>query len=323
MSNHRFFPVLLIGIVLLGCHKTPQEDIPPLELDQVHVARFDVAFYRDTTRSIAELRQDFSVFLPEYTPDSIWEAKRVDTLELELFRETELVFGDFSSQKKDLAQLLARVKHHLPQRKTPKFYTLISEVDYNYSVIDADSLVVLGLDNFLGTEHPFYQGLPAYIKQTMKPSQLLVKIAAAIGRKAIEQRTATYLLDHMIAQGMVLHTQYLLWPEQNIQDHLGYDASQWDWIQKHEADLWRIFLDKAWLYATDQNLRINLLMPGPFSKFGLDMDREIPPMVGKYFGWKIVSSYAQSHPNLSLEAMLAMDARSLFESSGYKPAKSK
>jgi len=64
-------------------------------------------------------------------------------------------------------------------------------------------------------------------------------------------------------------------------------------------------------------------MPGPFSKFGLDMDREIPPMVGKYFGWKIVSSYAQSHPNLSLEAMLAMDARSLFESSGYKPAKSK
>ena len=132
MSNHRFFPVLLIGIVLLGCHKTPQEDIPPLELDQVHVARFDVAFYRDTTRSIAELRQDFSVFLPEYTPDSIWEAKRVDSLELELFRETELVFGDFSSQKKDLAQLLARVKHHLPQRKTPKFYTLISEVDYNY-----------------------------------------------------------------------------------------------------------------------------------------------------------------------------------------------
>ncbi|MGA1386528.1 MAG: gliding motility lipoprotein GldB, partial [Flavobacteriaceae bacterium] len=205
----------------------------------------------------------------------------------------------------------------------PQFYTLISEVDYNYSVIDADSLVVLGLDNFLGAEHPFYQGLPTYIKQTMEPSQLMVKVAAAIGRKAIEQRSATYLLDHMIAQGMVLHTQTLLWPEQNIQAHLGYNANQWDWIQQHEADLWRIFLDKAWLYATDQSLRINLLMPGPFSKFGLDMDREIPPMVGKYFGWKIVSSYAENHPDLSLEAMLAMDARSLFESSGYKPAKSK
>ena len=323
MTNHRYFSLLLMGIFMLGCGKTPQVDIPPLELDQVRVARFDVVFYRDTTRSIAELREDFSVFLPEYTPDSIWQAKRVDSLELELFRETELVFGDFANQKKDLAQLLARVKYRLPQRKIPQFYTLISEVDYNYSVIDADSLVVLGLDNFLGAEHPFYQGLPTYIKQTMEPSQLMVKVAAAIGRKAIEQRSATYLLDHMIAQGMVLYTQTLLWPEQNIQAHLGYNASQWDWIQQHEADLWRIFLDKAWIYATDQSLRINLLMPGPFSKFGLDMDREIPPMVGKYFGWKIVSSYAENHPDLSLEAMLAMDARSLFESSGYKPAKSK
>ncbi|MGA1385932.1 MAG: gliding motility lipoprotein GldB, partial [Flavobacteriaceae bacterium] len=149
-----------MGIFMLGCGNTPQVDIPPLELDQVRVVRFDVVFYRDTTRSIAELREDFSVFLPEYTPDSIWQAKRVDSLELELFRETELVFGDFANQKKDLAQLLARVKYHLPQRNIPKFYTLISEVDYNYSVIDADSLVVLGLDNFLGAEHPFYQGLP-------------------------------------------------------------------------------------------------------------------------------------------------------------------
>ena len=322
MRNHQFFPALLIGLVLLGCRETPVENIAPLPVELVHVERFDLIFYRDTTRSIAELRQKYAVFLPTFTPDSVWAAKRTDSLELELFNASNLVFGDFEAQKKDIAQLLGRVKHHLPQRKLPEIYTLISQVDYNYAVIDADSLMVLGLDNFLGADHPFYQGLPTYIRQTMEPDQLLVKMSAAIGRKAIEQRTASYLLDHMIAQGMVLHTQHLLWPERNITSHMGYTPDQWNWILSHEEELWRMFVDKAWLYATDQNLRVNLLMPGPFSKFGLDIDGEIPPMIGRFFGWRIVDAYVQRHGDLSLEALLAMDARSLFESSGYKPTKS-
>ena len=59
----------------------------------------------------------------------------------------------------------------------------------------------------------------------------------------------------------------------------------------------------------------------PFSKFYLEIDNESPGRVGAWIGWQIVRSYAENHPDVKLQDLLALDAKTLFEQSKYKPKK--
>ena len=40
-----------------------------------------------------------------------------------------------------------------------------------------DSLLLIGLDNYLGSNHPFYDGLPFYIKEDLTSRNIMSDIA--------------------------------------------------------------------------------------------------------------------------------------------------
>jgi uncharacterized protein YjaZ len=58
----------------------------------------------------------------------------------------------------------------------------------------------------------------------------------------------------------------------------------------------------------------------PFSKFYLEIDNESPGRVGQWIGWQIVRSFMQNN-KVSMQEMIKMDAKELFEKSKYKPKK--
>jgi uncharacterized protein YjaZ len=66
-----------------------------------------------------------------------------------------------------------------------------------------------------------------------------------------------------------------------------------------------------------QNRFINL---APFSKFYLEIDNESPGRIGTWIGWQIVRSFMTNN-EVSLQQMLKMDAKELFDKSKYKPKK--
>jgi uncharacterized protein YjaZ len=66
-----------------------------------------------------------------------------------------------------------------------------------------------------------------------------------------------------------------------------------------------------------QNRFINL---APFSKFYLEIDNESPGRVGTWIGWQIVRSFMLNN-KVSLQQMLKMDEKELFDKSKYKPKK--
>ena len=50
--------------------------------------------------------------------------------------------------------------------------------------------------------------------------------------------------------------------------------------------------------------------------------KESPGNIGKYIGWKIVSSYLKKHPKLELKQLMEeKDMMKIYQESGYKPAK--
>jgi uncharacterized protein YjaZ len=58
----------------------------------------------------------------------------------------------------------------------------------------------------------------------------------------------------------------------------------------------------------------------PFSKFYLEIDNESPGRVGQWIGWQIVRSFMENN-KVSMQEMIKMDAKELFEKSKYKPKK--
>ncbi len=75
-------------------------------------------------------------------------------------------FGDFSDQKEEIIDLYKRIKYFKSKFIPPKTITLISNIDYNNSIIYSDSLVLISLDMYLGKNSEVYNSFPYYLAYT-------------------------------------------------------------------------------------------------------------------------------------------------------------
>ena len=74
------------------------------------------------------------------------------------------------------------------------------------------------------------------------------------------------------------------------------------------------------LFSDEQKLASRFIDAAPFSKFYLEIDNDSPGQIGRWIGWQIVRSFMENNDG-TLEQMLKMDAKEIFEKSKYKPKK--
>ena len=72
------------------------------------------------------------------------------------------------------------------------------------------------------------------------------------------------------------------------------------------------------LFNTSNDLEERFINFGPYSKFGISIDSESAPMIGRWIGYKIVKSYLISN-NKTIEEILNMNEYELYLNSNYKP----
>ena len=124
----------------------------------------------------------------------------------------------------------------------------------------------------------------------------------------------------MIYAGKEAYLKDVLLPTYADADKIGFLPEQITWCVENESYIWRYFIDKKMLYNTDQKLVTRFLTPAPFSKFYLEIDNESPGRVGAWMGWQIVRAYMEKN-KISIQELLAADAKTIFEQSHYKPKK--
>ena len=134
---------------------------------EVKVLRMDSIFFHTPVEELPLIKAKYPLFFPENTTDEEWAKKQSDSLQKELFSEINKTFGDFSDQKKTIKSIYQHIKYYFPQFTPPKVVTLTSDVDYSSRVIYADSLLLIGVDNYLGSKHRFYSDMEAYIAQEL------------------------------------------------------------------------------------------------------------------------------------------------------------
>ncbi len=318
----RFFLLFALSISFYSCNQGVEvkEEVKNIPLD-LEIVRFDRELSGSTAKDFPELRKKYPYLFPSQYPDSIWRQKFEDTIQIEVLNEVGKAFPDFSDQKEELELLFKHIKFYFPRIDPPKVITLTNDVEYQYRVILTDTLLLIGLDNYLGSDHKFYQGFQKYIAANLDKQFLVSDVAGAFTSKILNYPTERTFLSKMIYYGKELYIKEKLLPLATDAQKMGYSQEQLDWALANEEQIWRYFVERELLYSTDNKLEQRFLDIAPFSKFGLELiDSESPPRIGRYMGWQIVRAYMDK-TDLTLQQLLKVPAEEIFRKSNYKPAK--
>lgn len=291
---------------------------------ETHFQRFDQAFFElDTNRFATELQQlkdRFPVFFLNDGTDKFWYQQRTDPRQLKLYRAVQQEFGDLKAENEQLNQAMKRYYYHFGREDTLKVYGYISNLDFDYPVLFADSLLFAGLDLYLGQEAPYYRQMPRYLAFKRAPRFLVRDVMATLAREEVPQLPGDpTLLEAMIHHGKRYYLLRELMPELSEADLLQYSSSKMSYAREHETDMWNFFIEQEMLYRRGSRVLRRFIEVAPFSKFRTKLDRKTPGRIGHWYGYKIVSSYMDGHQDLELPGLLDLEARELFRKAGYKP----
>ncbi len=319
MKNFLLITIVLSGLLSCNSNSEVEKEIEKISVD-VELIRFDKIFGKATIKDLPDLKRQFPLFFPERFADSIWEQRVTDTLQQQLNEAVLEVFPSEEKLEDELFSLFQHIKYYFPNFIIPKVYTATSDIDYKNKVLVADSILILELDTYLGSDHPFYGGISKYITKNMKPSMVATDVAAAYSRTFIEVPKQRMLLAQMIFFGKELYLKDLWLPSATDAEKIGYTEAEWRWAQENEEYIWRFLIEKELLYSTDARLPSRFINPAPFSKFNLEIDNESPGMIGRYVGWKIVRAYMKNN-DVNLQQLMRQHPEDLFKNSKYKPKK--
>nr|WP_316932902.1 gliding motility lipoprotein GldB [Zobellia galactanivorans] len=316
-----FFVIFTISTSFIGCKESVKlsEDVKKIKLD-VQIDRFDKEFAAARPEDLPVLKKKYPYLFPKQYSDSIWIAKMQDTVQVELLDEVEKAFSDFSEEEQSLELLFKHIKYYFPQFDAPKVVTVTSDVDYSNRVILTDTLLLIGLDNYLGADHRFYVDIQKYIRADLDKRYLTVDVASAFAKKVVPAPNDRSFLAQMIYYGKELYLKDRLLPLVSEAQRINYSEEQLAWAIANEEPIWRNFIEREYLYSTDNKLGPRFLDLAPFSKFGLELDNESPGRIGRFIGWQIVRAFMDRN-ELSLQQMLNLPAEEIFKKSNYKPKK--
>ena len=299
---------------------TLETEIANINID-IKVERFDLLFANITPKKLPELKKAYPFMFSEKYKDSFWIAKIADTLQVQLFNAVEGEFKNFDGTELEIESLFNHLKYYFPEFNPPRIITTTSDVDYRNRTIVTDTIAVLALDAYLGSEHEFYDGIPKYISENLKKEQITVDLAEAYAKIYIYQGQNKTLLDEMIYFGKQLYFKDAVIPFKTDAQRIGYSQEQLDWAMANESYIWSHFVEHELLFSTDSKLLGRFINPAPFSKFYLEgIDADSPGRLGQYIGWQIVRAYMTQNKT-SLKDMLITSVEDIFNNSKFKPRK--
>jgi gliding motility-associated lipoprotein GldB len=285
------------------------------------IERFDKMFHLASADDIPELKKTYPFLFPSKFNDSVWIKRQKDSLQLLLLENVEQKFVSMAPLEDDLEYLFKHLKYYFPKTPTPRVIGVINNVDYQSKTIYTDSLLLISLDTYLGTDHHLYEGIPQYVRQEMDDKFLTSHVASKFAAKKIPPTKDRSLLSQMIYFGKQVYLKEWVLPQSSDAQKMGYTDEQIQWVIDNEVYMWQYFVQKQLLYNTDPSLDQRFIEPAPFSKFYLEIDNESPGSVGVWMGWQIIKSFMNRYPDTEINALLNLPAQTLFSKSNYKPKK--
>lgn len=192
---------------------------------------------------------------------------------------------------------------------------------YSQSVVIADTIVLIGLNHYLGSDYEGYAGFADYMRRLKTPERMPYDFAEALiyTQYPFNAPEGTHALARIVYEGAVAKAVEASVAGATAASALGYTAGQMKWLDENESRMWEKMISGGLLFSIDPGIGERLVAPAPVTSI---INREAPGRAGRYVGYKIVDSYMRSHPDIPLENLLQPAfycSESVLVDAGYRP----
>jgi hypothetical protein len=240
---------------------------------------------------------------------------------IDLYRNCEKKYSDFSKYQKELTTAFGYYKHHFPKKVIPEIYTFVSPFKIAHPCFD--SILGVGLDMYLGSDFEPYASpvleFPQYFINKLRPDYLVPNAMKAwlMSEFGFEVKNPRFL-DEIIHHGKIMYALDALLPDVADSLKIGYFNGQLEWCREQEFQIWENTINSGLLYNTERNSYLSFINDGPFTK-GFGVPDGTPPKLGIWLGWQIVRKYMDRQEKVSLEQLMGKGADMILKESKYKP----
>lgn len=320
---------LIFIIIPAGCHFSADESvvISDIQLEKIHIKRYGRDLFNidpdKVGQGLSVLAKEYSFFLGDNYMDTLSIIQIRDYISdpflYEIAAYSKSIYPNLEDVETQLTGALKYYLHYFPDGQVPDYYSYISGIDFEHPVQYLDTVMIIAIDDYLGSEFIPYKRLriPKYQSRRMQKAYMVPDCMREVARvKHLPAYAGEKLIDHMIHGGKILYFLDKVLPSTADSLKIGFTGKQLEWCDENEVNLWAFLVENELLYTADFQKINKLIHDGPFTSF---FDQESPARTGIWVGWQIVKSY-MDRSNISLqELMEEKDAVDILSQSGYKP----
>jgi gliding motility-associated lipoprotein GldB len=324
--------LLLIFIVAMSVSvacttETDTIDTSGISLE-VNITRLEMDFFQlnseEDILNFLVTHENVATQFLGYTTDDIVLIEQLYTMRYdpaiaELYAETQRVFDDMAEFESQLEEAFKRIKVLYPDFEAPKVYTMITGMGSDLLV--TDSLVVIGLDFFLGEDAKFRpMDVPNYILQRYQKEYIIPAIITLISDRFNNlDLSENTMLSEMISYGKAYYFTKLILPQLPDENIIAYTNEQVADIKQNETVIWAHFIDNQLLFESSHFVKNKYMGERPFVA---EIGRRCPGRIGAWLGWKIVNAYMVKNKDISIQKLMETEnSEAIFSNSGYRPGK--
>lgn len=276
----------------------------PINKDSVVVLHFKLL------NQYPELYKAFvEVMLQEgYAIDTITAVRMLDFLSnkeiKEIYSAIEEEFPNQQILNEEFTEAFKHFKYHFPGEKIPNIIGFYS--NYNAKTLLADSSIAIGLELYLGENHPITKriespNIPQYIKRKMDKNYLVSDALKYFLLNKYYQDNGEDFLSTIVSMGKIMYLLDALEPQKEDWKKMGYSQQQMEWCKDNEEQIWKYIIEEQLLFSVNQERINHFIDEAPFTK---GLPQESPSMVGIWIGWQMVRDYMSENESVTLQQLI-------------------
>ena len=331
---HRFLLAAII-VLVFGCNNKNAPDVSHIRAD-VQIDRFEKDFFAIDTANLAEglaqLRNGYPNFYPTFMRD-ILQVNPADTSSFPVIKtiinsyrtfndSIQLKYQNIDWLKHELSYSFKYVKYYFPDYKIPRVITFLGTLDAP-GVVLAPNYLGIGLQQYGGKYFSAYhtadvqQLYPSYISRRFDREYISVNCMKAVADDIYPDRSAGRpLVEQMIEKGKQWYLLDHFTPDAPDSAKTGYTQAQLDWVTENEGNVWAHIVKNENLYAIEPHVVQNYIGEAPFTQ---NMPESSPGNIGQWIGWRIVQKYADRNKKITLQQVIQLPSKTIFEGANYRP----
>lgn len=226
---------------------------------------------------------------------------------LQVFDADELAY--------DIGRAFRNIQQYFPDFEPPHVKFVYSA--FGKDMYLTDSVLVIGLDYYLGDEATYRPNIYDYLLNRMKPEYIVPQVVQYVSL-AYNPSSALgdTMLDEMIYHGKALAFTQAILPCMADSIIIGYNQQDFANASVSEAVIWSHFLENELVYEENPNLITKYVDERPNVP---EIDPRCPGRIGRYIGWQMVKNYLKNEESDLKELMNVSDSQHLLRRSKYNP----